>query len=92
MIMSKKNINKIFEKTIKSLNEGRPSEKMITLDFSSKLTGENSILDSIDLIMFIVEFESQLKAENIFIDLMKLIEGSLINNKEITLTELIHQL
>ena len=54
--MNKKAIATIINSVVITMNDGRPSEKAINLSDSSQLIGTDSVLDSLDLFMFVVSW------------------------------------
>ena len=90
--MNKKNITILIDAVVQVINNGRPNEKMVSISDSTQLLGRESVLDSLDLFMFIVELESQLRVAGEDVDVMKIIENAINENHNITLIDLVTQL
>ena len=90
--MNKKNITIVIDAVVQVINNGRPNEKMVSISDSTQLLGSESVLDSLDLFMFIVELESQLRVAGEDVDVMKIIENAINENHNITLIDLVTQL
>jgi len=90
--MNKKNITILIDAVVQVINNGRPNEKMVSISDSTQLLGSESVLDSLDLFMFIVELESQLRVAGEDVDVMKIIENAINENHNITLIDLVTQL
>tara|TARA_B100001175_G_C19193244_1_gene487755 strand:- start:27 stop:308 length:282 start_codon:yes stop_codon:yes gene_type:complete len=87
--MKNQDIHDLILSVVKTINKDRPDEKIIIMKESTKLLGSESVLDSLDLFMFIVELESQLGSIGESINVMGIIETAINENKEITLKDLI---
>lgn len=57
-------MKKIVQKSIEELNEVLPKNKKLLIESSTPLVGENSKLESIDIVNLFVSLEKNLKKEN----------------------------
>ena len=87
--MKNQDIHDLILSVVKTINKDRPDEKIIIMKESTKLLGSESVLDSLDLFMFIVELESHLGSIGESINVMDIIETAINEKKEITLKDLI---
>lgn len=87
--MKNKKISDVIDTVVQVINRDRPDEKMICMSDSTQLLGGKSVLDSLDLFMFIIEFEAQLRLAGEDIDVMGIIECAISENNEISLRNLV---
>jgi len=87
--MKNKKVNDVIDTVVQVINRDRPDEKVICMSDSTQLLGGESVLDSLDLFMFIVELEAQLRLAGEDVDVMGIIESAINENNEISLRNLV---
>jgi len=92
MTIDKETIAEVINSVICSINDGRPTEKSIELNFSDYLIGSSAVLDSLDLFMFIVDFEAQLKTVGLDANVMGIIERAVNKGEDVTLGDIVNSL
>ena len=90
--MKNKKIADVIDTVVQVINKDRPDEKMIRMSDSTQLLGSESVLDSLDLFMFIMELEAQLILVSEDVDVMGIIETSINEKNDITLLNLVTQI
>jgi hypothetical protein len=90
--MKNKKIADVIDTVVQVINKDRPDEKMISMSDSTQLLGSESVLDSLDLFMFIMELEAQLILVSEDVDVMGIIETSINEKNDITLLNLVTQI
>ena len=90
--MKNKKIADVIDTVVQVINKDRPDEKMISMSDSTQLLGSESVLDSLDLFMFIMELEAQLILVSEDVDVMGIIETSINEKNDITLLNILTQI